>query len=576
MFLEFKNQVEVLIKNAIKDAIKSHSCEIEDLNLEPSIHSDIATNVAFRLAPILKKNPSDIAKDIVNSIEIPTDSFIEKIEAQGPYINIYAKKEYLIETINRINEQIHNFGGKFLTGRVIIEHTSANPNGPLHVGHIRNSIIGDTLVRIFTHAGHSVESQYYINDMGRQIAIVSWGISHFNYDYSKENCMNQKSDHMIADIYIKANKELKECPEKNEDIAKLMNLIEVGEEDTVNKFKQAVDFAIKGIKESLVRMNIHHDKFVYESDYIRLGLVENVISELEQCDCIEIDEGATIVNLSKYGFEKNLVIKRADGTSLYVTRDLAYHVWKGENADQMINVLGTDHKLISSQLDATLKIIGKKTPKIVIFEFVSLPEGSMSTRAGKFIAADELLDKIENEAYLEVNKRKGEKSEEEKRKIANIVGIGAVRYDIVKVSPEKSTVFNWESALDFEKQSAPYIQYSHARACSILKKAKSKGININAYKINPLLIKEDSEIDLIKLMSRFDYEINKSVKALKPHIIAIYARELADAFNQFYRLVPVITDDEELSKNRLVITNCARIVLFNVLKVLGIVAPESM
>ncbi|MDW7732996.1 MAG: arginine--tRNA ligase [Methanolobus sp.] len=567
MFLEFKRQ----ITSALRDAIASLGFQTDDLGLEASQHADIASKVAFRLASQAKQNPKELAERIAEAIFLPDDSLIGKVTTVGPYINIDANRNYIDETVFRIRKEEDGFGGGFCQGRILLEHTSANPNGPLHVGHIRNSIIGDTLRRVLLRAGYDVETQYYVNDMGRQIAIVSWALSQFEFDTAR------KPDHAIADVYIKANAELNAHPEKVSEIDSRMQLVEKGDEATIKSFDEAVALAVKGIRETLLRMNVEHDSFPHESGFIRSGAVSRIVEEVKATGRTEVDDGALVVDLSDYGFEKTLVIQRSDGTSLYTTRDLAYHEWKGERADRMIDVLGADHKLISGQLKATLNAIGKREPEIVIFEFVSLPEGSMSTRRGKFISADELLDQIEKQAYVEVDKRRPEMPDEFKKEVAKNVGIGAVRYDIVKVSPEKSTVFNWEEALDFEKQGGPFIQYSHARACNILKKAEEDGLWDSSRPINPSLLVEDTEVDLIKKMASFDSVIETSARELKPNSIAIYARELAESFNQFYRFVPVINaEEEELRAVRLALVDCARIVLANALDTLGIAAPESM
>ncbi|TGC08989.1 arginine--tRNA ligase [Methanolobus halotolerans] len=567
MFLEFKKQVTSILR----DAIASLGLQTDDLGLEASQHADIASKAAFRLASQARQNPKELAERISEAIILPEDSLIGKITTVGPYINIDANRKYIDETVFRIRQEEAGFGGGFCQGRILLEHTSANPNGPLHVGHIRNSIIGDTLMRVLRRAGYDVETQYYVNDMGRQIAIVSWALSLFGFDSSR------KPDHAIADVYIKANAELIANPEKVSEIDSRMQLVEKGDEATIKSFDDAVAFAIKGIRETLQRMNVTHDSFPHESGFIRSGAVSRIVGEIKAIGRTEIDNGALVVDLSDYGFEKTLVIQRSDGTSLYTTRDLAYHEWKGERADRMIDVLGADHKLISGQLKATLNAIGKREPEIVIFEFVSLPEGSMSTRRGKFIPADELLDQIEKQAYAEVDKRRPEMPDEFKKEVARNVGIGAVRYDIVKVSPEKSTVFNWKEALDFEKQGGPFIQYSHARACNILKKAEEEGLWDPSRPIDPSLLVEDTEVDLVKKMASFDSVIDTSARELKPNAIAIYARELAESFNQFYRFVPVINaEDEELRAIRLALVDCARIVLASALDTLGIAAPESM
>jgi len=567
MFLEFKKQVN----SALKKAVGSLNFEIDDFELEASQHADIASKVAFRLASQAKKSPKDIAQQIVEAIELPEDSLLGEIKAVGPYINITSSRSYIDKTVTGIREEGNAFGGGFCEGKILLEHTSANPNGPLHVGHIRNSIIGDTLVRILKHAGYDVETQYYVNDMGRQIAIVSWAFTQFEFDVSK------KPDHAIADIYIKANALLNDDPEKIAEIDKRMQLVESGDEETIESFDVAVSHAVSGIKETLMRMNVKHDSFPHESSFIRSGAVSRVVEEIKAIGRTADDKGALVVDLGDYGFEKTLVIQRSDGTSLYTTRDLAYHEWKGERADRIIDVLGADHKLISGQLKATLNSIGKKEPEVVIFEFVSLPEGSMSTRRGKFISADDLLEQIEEQAYMEVDKRRPEMAEGFKREVARTVGIGAVRYDIVKVSPEKSTVFNWKEALDFEKQGGPFIQYSYARACNILRKAGEELSWISAQDIDPSLLVEDTEIDLIKKMASFDSVIDISARELKPHAIAIYARELAESFNQFYRFVPVISaEEEDIRASRLALVECARTVLASALNTLGLGAPESM
>ncbi|MGB3907171.1 MAG: arginine--tRNA ligase [Methanomethylovorans sp.] len=567
MYLDFRKQVETLLNETI-----SHlGIETIDLDLEPSKHADLASKVAFRIASREKKDPKELAGAIVKAANVKKFPLIGKMSAMGPYININTSRNYIEETISRIRSEGTSFGGGFCEGQILLEHTSANPNGPLHVGHIRNSVIGDTLVRILRKAGYNVETHYYVNDMGRQIAIVSWALSHFEFDTSK------KSDHSIADVYIEANAKLGEEPEKVMEIDKLMQLVEKGDEATIKSFSEAVLLALDGIKETLSRMNIRHDSFPYESTFVRSGAVTRIIEEIKATGRTKVDNGALVLDLEDYGFDKELVVQRSDGTSLYITRDLAYHEWKGERADRVINILGADHKLISGQLKATLDLLGKPEPEVVIFEFVSLPEGSMSTRRGKFISADELLDQVEEQAFVEVDMRRPEMPEDFKQKVAHMVGIGAVRYDVIRVSPEKSTVFNWKEALDFEKQGAPFIQYSHARACSILNKAQEEGIYNETFDMEPSLLVEDTEVELIKKMAAFDSIIEECARELKPHTLAIYARELAEAFNQFYRFVPVINiDDDKLKATRLGLVDCARIVLAISLDTLGIDAPKSM
>jgi arginyl-tRNA synthetase len=236
----------------------------------------------------------------------------------------------------------------------------------------------------------------------------------------------------------------------------------------------------------------------------------------------------------------------------------------------MIDVLGADHKLISGQLAMALALLDILRPEVVIFEFVSLPGESMSTRRGVFVSVDELLDEVEAHAFVEVEKRRGDIGEPEKRRIAKSVATGSIRYDIIRVSHEKPTTFDWRDALDFEKRGGPFIQYAYARACSILRKSTP------FQDFDPDLLMENQEVDLIKRISTFPSIIERVANELNPHFLATYARELAEAFNQFYRDVPVLGADERTRKARLALVDCFRIVLRETLGILGIEALESM
>lgn len=566
MFLDFWGDVESLLRDSLDRCgfvLPETNAKIggNELLLETSPHSDLASPISFRLAPVLKKNPAKISQELLEAMVLDEESTVDRVEAMGPYLNFYANRRFLDSAVLEAESDSCWTGS--MTERVIVEHTSANPNGPLHVGHIRNSVIGDTLVRILRRAGCQVEAQYYVNDMGRQIAIVVWGCERYPLDDSKP-------DHATAKVYIQANKDLAAEPELKNGVDRLMQLYESGDSETAKKFRSAVEFALSGIEDTLKRLNISHDSYRWESEFVRDGSTAGVFEALESTGLTDWEEGALKLDLSGQGFEKKLVLKRSDGTSLYTTRDLAYHRWKAENSDRMIDVLGADHKLISGQLKAALGLMGVRVPEIVIFEFVSLPSGSMSTRKGKFISTDELLDEVEAQAYKEVTARRPEEDEEFRWTVAKDVALGAVRYDVVKVSPDKATTFDWKAALDFEKLSAPFIQYSHARACSILEKAGDLG------EFDPRLLTSPEEADLIKKISQFDLAVELAARELKPHQLATYARELAETFNQFYRSSPVLEAEPSIKEARMGLVKAARNCLRATLETLGIPALESM
>jgi arginyl-tRNA synthetase len=317
---------------------------------------------------------------------------------------------------------------------------------------------------------------------------------------------------------------------------------------------------------------------------VRKGDVSEILALLEKTGLTEYEDGAFQLDLTQYGFEKKMVLKRANGTSLYITRDLAYHRWKSLNSDRSVDVLGADHKLVSGQLRTALRLLAVREPEVVIFEFVSLPTGSMSTRKGKFISADELLDEVEKQAYEEVRLRRPGESEQFLKVVAAQVAAGAVRYDVVKVSPDKATTFDWKQALDFEKLSAPFIQYSHARACSILRKGEDSlkaeagqdGEKAPVQTNLTELLQGENEIALIKKIAQFDLVIDRAARELKPHQLATYARELAESFNLFYRYSPVLDAEPKLRQARLALARAARNALRTTLETLGIDALETM
>ena len=556
MFLTFRKHVEKLLTEALKQ------CEYPSGDLALVVkpgYADLTSIVTFKLAPILKLPPREIAHNIEQHIS--SDVLVARIEAAGPYVNFFVSTDYLIRTLSAVLEEDQNYGRVNRDSIVILEHTSANPNGPLHIGHVRNSIIGDTLRRCLQQAGYRVETQYYVNNMGRQIALVVWGLMNFELND------NRKSDHATADVYVKANADIELHPTKLNEIRELMQRFESGDQDVARLFEDAVEFCLRGINQTLKNLHVSHDRFVWESEF--LDDLDGIIEELRSYSATESD-GSMHIDLSSFGIGKNLVVRRSDGTSVYATRDIAYHVWKAGRCNRMIDVLGADHRLTALQVGKVLELLSINAPEVVFFEFVSLPEGSMSTRRGHFVSADEVLEKVTEKAYEEVDKRRPALSEDEKRAIAQAVGIGATRYDMLRVSADKSMVFDWNEALDFERQGGPFLQYAHARATSILAKTTFD----NRYE--PDLLTDEYEVKLIKLCALFPAVIEDVTANFSVSALAAYARELAEAFNQFYRFMPVLSAEPAMSRARLALVTCARIVLRNVLNCLGIEPVDSM
>ncbi len=530
----------------------------------------------FPLAPLLKKAPQQIAKDIAEAL--PQSPWVKRVKAQAGYVNFFIDSDRLaIETLHSIQKQKSTYGHlKKKNKKVIIEHTSANPNGPLHVGRARNPIIGDTLVRIYKAAGYTVESQFYVDDMGKQVAILAWGIQRLKKQ-DIPPVENPKADHQLVGFYQVANEHLEKDTSVADQITDIVKKLEHGDHDTIQMIHSAYAPVLEGMKQSLSRINIQIDSFIPESTFVYDTSVDTVVNGLKQTPYCHEEENAFYLDMEPFGIHgrnTKFFFLRRDGTTLYATRDIAYHQWKATQADLLIDILGEDHRLESQQVKIALELL-KTTilPKVVFYAFVSLPGGKMSTRRGRVVYLDDLIDECIERAYEEVKKRRADElTEKQMRQIAEQVGIGSLRYNIIKVQPEKDIVFTWEDALNFEGNAVPFIQYAHARACSILSK---KGATTTAG--DATLLNHASERILIKKLAEMPLVIEEASSACKPHSVANYLYEVASVFNQFYRDCPVLSEQNTLLRSsRLALVDATAIVLRNTLEILGISAPEEM
>jgi len=508
--------VNYMYRTLISESIKSLENAISTLGWEvpegikieeppnPNL-GDLASSVSFQLAKNLKRPPMDITNDILEVIEI--SKIFKKVDSKGPYINFFVNYDKFSKTVlNSVKEDYGKLEDK--NSKIILEHTSANPNGPLHIGHIRNSIIGDSLARVLKYAGYKVETQYYVNDMGRQIAMIVWGIYNLEYKIDPEG----KPDHEIGKLYFQVNEELRANPDLKSEISAILKRYEKGEDKELEElFEDVVKKCLEGISITCDKLNVMHDAFIWESRFIKNGSVAQILKSL---DGYTQKNEVVYMDLNEYGIEKELILIRSDGTSLYSTRDLAYHVEKSENSDRSIDILGSDHKLAIEQLKIPLELLGIKTPEVIFYEFITLPEGSMSTRRGVFISVDDLMEEAIERAMQEIEKRRTDLEYSKRSKIAEQVGIGAIRYYIARLSPEKHIVFKWDEALSFERGCAS-IQYSHARACKLLEKA---GYNKKEkIKINDWILEHPFEIELVKIISKFSSIIEDSARINRVH-----------------------------------------------------------
>jgi arginyl-tRNA synthetase len=375
---------------------------------------------------------------------------------------------------------------------------------------------------------------------------------------------------LLGTLYFQVNQTLKTNPGIKKEIDSILKTYEQEFPPELEElFRGVVEKCLEGVKETSQRLHIHHDKFVWESEFIRAGQVDAILGELEE---YTQENEVLYLDLKNFGIEKELILRRSDGTSLYSTRDLAYHEQKAKDANISIDILGSDHKLALEQLSVVLELVGWKRPEVIFYEFITLPEGSMSTRRGVFISVDDLMDEAVKRALEELEQRRPELNGEKRQEIAEMIGIGAIRYYIARLSPEKHVVFKWDEALSFERGCAS-IQYAHARACKLLEKANFSisDVKIEADNLEDL---ENLEIELIKTIARFTSVIEDSAAARRIHPVTQYALELSGVFNRFYKSMPVLGSGKE--DLRLMLVDKSRITIQNSLALLGIESPVSM
>jgi len=578
MFRQLRSEAE----DALRSALTALDLPTDDLGIEEppeDVDAVVASSAAFRLAGEVGAPPPKVAADIADAIDAADLDYVSAVTTQGPYVNFLPGEAYFAETLNGATAESYGRLPDRDTS-VVVEHTSANPTGPVHVGRARNPIIGDAVARVLDYAGYDVDRHYYVNDAGRQIAVFTWAYETFDESDLPEP-ERESPEYEMVRYYRKGNAFLEEGEESEveaaeQEVQTILQGLEDGDDDTYERVAEVVDTVLGGMQTTLSRLPAEFDEFVKETRFMRNGDTDALVDRLTELDCAVYDEDAWQLDLPD--FEKNLVFLRSDGTSLYTTRDLAHHEWKFDNYDRAVTVLGEDHHLQADQLAAALELLDNDTDQLsqVFYSWVNLPEGGMSTREGTGIDLDDLLDEAIDRAREEVESRlddrtRGDLDEDDIERIAHQVGVGAVRYDIVSKQPTKGITFEWERALDFEAQSAPYVQYVHARCCGITEDAGEIPDEPDFDQLG-----EPEELDLLRVLARFPAVVEEAADDLQPHTVATYTRTVAETFNAFYRECPVLDADEETRAARLALVAGTRHTVANALDAIGVEAPTSM
>ena len=537
-----------------------------------------------RLAAAARRPPAELAASLAAAF--PPTPTLPSVSVEGAYVNFRVDPHELIRaTVSLALNRGPQYGHVPPSGpEVCVEHTSANPTGPFHIGRVRNAIIGDTLARAIRAAGSPVRTQYYVDDMGRQSAMITWLWTNPPSAWPEvaraavegHEAPGEKPDHRRGRPYPAFSAYLKAHPETAERVAALVRRIEAG--DAPPEHSAIAHEVLGGMLASLARLGISFEEFVWESGFVRDGSVERVLERLRAAPhAVREENGAWAIDATAYGLPKEserVVFQRSDGTSLYVTRDVAYHLAKFARFQRVVDVLGQDHRLHAKTLDAFLAEVGEsRRPEFVIYQDITSPEGGrMSTRGGSAVWLDDLLEEALERARHEVVARRDDLSAGDVDRIAEAVATGAIRFHVLRVAPEKPVKFRWEEALSFEGRSGPFVQYAYARASSVLRRGE---VDRPPYPFDPARLDGVEELALVRVLSRFPSTVAYAARSSHVHALAGYAHELADQFNRFYHAVPVLSSGDA-RESRVALVAAVRQTLANALELLGIVPLETM
>jgi arginyl-tRNA synthetase len=568
---------EFVVK-AVKKAFDSLGININENEINSKI--EIPPNPSFGdysfpcffLTNLFKEEPNKIAIKIREAMGNSEDLGFKDIQTQGPYINFFIdRKDLAVKIIKEIISKKESFGKNFIdkNKKILIEHTSLNPNSSPHIGRARNAIIGDSIVRILKFLGFDVETHYYVNDVSKQVALL----------------LVAKADNLSFDQMLKTYSKIYEKARKSKKIEKEAFLwikrLEEGDKEAKKRFRKITKTCVLGQKKILESIGIKYDFFDYESNFLEDS--KKIISDFQKTGKLKTDdegrfyldqsENKEIKKMMKKPF---LILTRSDGTGLYPLRDIVYTIFKIKKSDRNIVVLGEDQKLYFLQIKDALKTLNYKAPEVIHYSYVLLTykgkSKKMSTRKGEVVLLEDLLDELTKIAKEEIKKRK---TKGDPKKIA----IAAIKFRILRVSPSKSINFNLENEIKFEGDTGPYLLYSYARAKSILRKFSEKNKKIknkSEEKFKEIDISDlnNYETNLILMLTKFKEVVDKAYLSLDPSVIAVYSLELAKSFNEFYQNCQVIGSHEE--NFRIALVEAFSYVLKNSLMLLGIETIEEM
>ena len=521
----------------------------------------------FRLSKQLKKSPVEIAKDFESKIESPLFS---KIVATGPYLNFFVDEIKFNESVlRRIFSEKQNYGSsKIGQGKnIVIDYSSTNIAKPFHIGHIRSTVIGDALKKMYRFFGYNVIAVNYLGDYGTQFGVL---LSAFSKWGSKEE-INKDPIRELLKLYVRYTKEAEDNPEMMDEARDWFKKLEDGDEFSTNTWKWFKEISLKEFERVYDLLDINFDS--YNGEFYHSKFVGDVIAELNEKNLLKDSEGAKVIDMGEDN-PPAIMIKN-NGSSTYITRDVATALYRKKhyNFDKNIYVVATQQNLHFETLNKILDKMGYDWSKDCIhvpFGMVSLKDGALATRKGNVVFLEDVLNKAIEKTEEIIEERNP--NLENKEEVAKEIGIGAVKFQELFNTRIKDYVFDWDQLLNFEGETGPYVQYSHARANSILERFDQEITDDIDYS----LLDTSYEIDLIKHLYNLPNTLNQALDRLEPSIITRYVTEIAQLFNSFYNNVNIMNSNEQEKKARLLLVYVTKITIANLLALLGIKAPNKM
>ena len=564
-----KDYKEIIAKKLAGQDIGLSSEDIYQLiEIPPQENMGDYSFPCFQLAKTLRKNPAQIATELAETIEI--EDFAE-VKNVGPYINFFLdRKKFENDVINAILDKKENFGrsdiGKGKTA--IVEFSSVNIAKPFHIGHIRSTVIGDALRNIHEFLGYNTIATNYIGDYGTQFgtmiaAYKLWG------DDDKLNANPIKE---LLNLYVRYNTEASENEEMMEVARQEFKNLEEGEEEATRLWSWFKDISFKEFDRVYKLLDIDFDNYKGEAYYSKY--MPEIIEELKEKNLLVESDGAQIIDLSEFDLPPSIIIK-SNGSSAYITRDIATAInrKKEYNFDENLYVVATQQNLHFQQLWKILKLMGYelyKGCKHISFGMVSLKDQTLSTRKGQVVFLEDVLNKAIDKTREIMENR--EDTVDDIDEVSRIVGIGAVKFQELYNNRIKDYVFDWDEVLNFDGETGPYVQYTYARAKSVLRKAglgEIKSLDVEK-------ITSDEEFSLVKKLAGFEDVVVKAKEKYEPSLVTRHLTDIAKSFNKFYNSSKIMVEDEKLKEERLALAYATSIVIKTALGLLGIKTVEKM